>query len=46
MKKKKLENNPEVQKRLKENQTIEKKKFINLLRKAVRSSKPSSRQSV
>lgn len=43
MKKKKLEYNPEVQKRLKENQTIEKKSFTDLLRKAV---KTSSKQSV
>lgn len=38
MKKKRLENNPEIQKRLKENQTIEKKHFTALLRKSVRSS--------
>ncbi len=41
--KKKLEHNPHVQKRLKENQTIEKKSFTDLLRKAV---KTSSKQSV
>lgn len=46
MKKKKLEHNPEIQKRLKENQTIEKKQFTGLLRKAVKPSRPSSRQSV
>lgn len=38
MKKKKLEHNPEVQKLLKEKITIEKKKFTDLLRKAVHSS--------
>lgn len=42
---KKLEKNPLVQKRLAENQTIEKKSFIALLRKAVRPSKSSSKQS-
>lgn len=46
MKPKKLEHNPEVQKRLEENQTIEKKSFTELLKKAVRPSKPSSKQSV
>jgi len=34
MKKKRLENNPEIQKLLKENPIIEKKKFTDLLRKA------------
>lgn len=34
----KLENQEEVQKRLKENETIEKKEFTGLLKKAVRSS--------
>lgn len=42
MKKRRLENNLEVQKRLKENQTIEKKQFINLLKKTV---KPFLKQS-
>lgn len=41
MKKKRLENNPEVQKRLEENQEIEKKDFKALLKKAV---KPSSQK--
>lgn len=45
MKKKKLEHNPFVQKRLAENQTIEKKSFIELLKKAVRPSKTFSKQS-
>jgi len=36
MKIKRLENNPEVQKLIKENPTIEKKKFTDLLRKAVK----------
>ena len=43
--KKKLENNPLVQKRLAEHQTIEKKSFITLLKKAVRPLKPSSKRS-
>ena len=38
MKKKRLENNPEIQERLKENQTRDKKKFIEILKKAVRPS--------
>lgn len=42
MKKKKLENNPEVQKRLTDKSTIKKGQFINLLKKAVT---PSSRKS-
>lgn len=46
MKSKKLENNPFVKKRLKENQVIEKKDFVKLLKKAVRPSKPSSKRSV
>ncbi len=41
MKKKKLENNPEIQKRLKENQSSDKKKFIEILKTA---SKPSSQK--
>lgn len=41
MRKKKLEHNPEVQKLLKENPVVEKKKFTDLLRKAV---KPSSKR--
>lgn len=41
MRTKRLENNPEVQKRLAENQTIEKKDFQSLLKKAVR---PSSQK--
>jgi len=45
MKKKKLEHSPLVQKRLAANETIEKKSFIDLLKKAARPSKPSSRQS-
>lgn len=46
MRKKKLENNPEIQKRLEENETIDKKDFTTLLKKAVRPSESSSRQSV
>lgn len=46
MPKKKLENNPLVKKRLKENQTIEKNDFVKLLKKAVRPVKPSSKRSV
>jgi hypothetical protein len=46
VKQKKLEHNPEIQKRLEENQTIEKNQFSELLRKAVKSSKPSSQPSV
>lgn len=38
MKKKRLENHAEVQKLLEENVTIEKKKFTELLKKAVDSS--------
>ncbi len=45
MSKKKLEKNALVQKRLKENQTINKKDFVKLLKKAVRPAKPSSKQS-
>lgn len=45
MPKKKLENNLLVQKRLKENQAIEKKDFVKLLKKAVRPAKPSSKRS-
>jgi hypothetical protein len=44
-KKKKLENNPDVKKRLNENQTIEKKQFTDLLRKAVLGTKSSSKRS-
>jgi hypothetical protein len=39
MKKKRLEHNLEIQKRLKENQSTNKKKFMEILKKAV---KPSS----
>jgi len=39
MKKKRLEHNPLVQKRLKENQSIKKKNFQELLRRAVQPSK-------
>jgi len=42
MKKKKLEYNPEVQKLLKQNPIIEKKKFTELLKKAVRISSKQS----
>jgi len=35
MKKKRLENNPEVQKRIEEDGTIEKKDFAELLKKAL-----------
>lgn len=42
MKRKRLENNPEIQKRLEENETTDKKKFIEILKKA---SKPSSQES-
>lgn len=45
MKKKKLEYNPYIQKRLSENQSIETKSFIDLLKKAVRPSRTSSKQS-
>ncbi len=45
IKKKRLENNPEIQKKLEEEQDIDKKDFVGLLRKAVRPVKPSSRQS-
>lgn len=45
MNKKKLEKNVFVQKRVKEYQTINKKDFVKLLRKAVRPLKPSSKQS-
>jgi len=45
MAKNKLENNSLVQKRLKENQTIEKKDFVKLLKKAVQPSKTSSKRS-
>lgn len=41
MKKKRLENNPEVQKRLEEHQVIESKDFTKLLRKVI---KPSSQK--
>ena len=41
MKKKKLEHNPEIQKRLADNETTDKKKFMQTLRKAV---KPSSQK--
>ncbi len=46
MRKKRLEHNLEVQKRLTENQAIEKKNFTDLLKKAVQFSKTSSKQSV
>jgi hypothetical protein len=36
MKKKRLENNPEIQKRLKENQSTDKKSFMQILKKAIR----------
>ena len=38
MKKNRLENNPDIQKRLEENQTTDKKKFIEILKKASRPS--------
>jgi hypothetical protein len=43
MKKKRLENNPEVQKRIEKGETIEKKDFSELLKKAIKPSlqKPS-----
>jgi len=37
-KKKRLEDNPEIQKRLEENQTTDKKRFTEILRRAVKSS--------
>lgn len=36
MKKKKLEDNPEVKKRIEQEETIEKKDFVSLLKKAVK----------
>ena len=41
-KKKRLENNPEIRKRLEENQTTDKKRFTEILKRAV---KPSSQKS-
>jgi len=43
MKKKRLENNPEVQERIEKGETIEKKEFNSLLKKAIKPSlqKPS-----
>jgi hypothetical protein len=45
MKKKKLEHNSLIQKRLAENLSIEKKDFTELLKKAVRPANSSSKQS-
>lgn len=45
MKTKKLDNNPHVMKRIRENQAIEAKDFVKLLKKAVRRAKPSSKRS-
>lgn len=42
MKKKRLENNPEVQKRLEENETIEQKRFDDLLDKMIQSESKNS----
>ena len=42
MKKKKLEDNPHVQKRLEEDQSIETKQLEGLLKRAVKPSKPKS----